>query len=146
MSDIDLSRDALERNICTPIINYVADGRHMTEKQLAGIIDTVRALASQLSARDTECREAVMQSLASMGQAQEAYEALVRAEARIATLPEALKEGRRAIGDHFAPHDCYATGPLTGDTFRDLVQCPACSFIAEYDAALTPTTDKEPKT
>ncbi len=48
----------------------------------------------------------------------------------------ALHEGRRAIGDHFAPNDCYATGPVTGDAFRDLVQCPACSFIAMYDTAI----------
>jgi len=51
-------------------------------------------------------------------------------------LLEALEEGRRAIGDHFAPSDCYATGPMTGDEFRDLVQCPACSFIAMYDHAI----------
>lgn len=51
-------------------------------------------------------------------------------------LLEALHEGRRAIGDHFAPNDCYATGPLTGDGFRDLVQCPACNFIAMYDAVI----------
>lgn len=44
-----------------------------------------------------------------------------------------LDEARRAIGDHFAPNDCYATGPSTGDPFRDLVQCPACSFISMYD-------------
>lgn len=50
---------------------------------------------------------------------------------------EVVKEGRRAIGDHFAPNDCYATGPLTGDPIRDLVQCPACSFIAMHDALLT---------
>lgn len=53
------------------------------------------------------------------------------------TLLAALHEGRRAIGDHFAPNDCYATGPLTGDPIRDLVECPACSFIAMYDAALS---------
>lgn len=47
-----------------------------------------------------------------------------------------LAEARRAIGDHSAPDDCYATGPLTGDQFRDLVQCPACSFIAMYDEAI----------
>jgi hypothetical protein len=47
---------------------------------------------------------------------------------------ECLDEGRRAIGDHNAQADCYATGPLTGDPFRDLVQCPACSFISMYDA------------
>jgi hypothetical protein len=48
----------------------------------------------------------------------------------------ALHEGRRAIGDHFSPNDCYATGPMTGDEYRDLVQCPACSFIAMYDSAI----------
>jgi hypothetical protein len=53
-----------------------------------------------------------------------------------AALVEALEEGRRAIGTHHAPHDCYATGPMTGDEFRDLVECPACSFIAKHDAAL----------
>lgn len=55
-------------------------------------------------------------------------------------LLEALHEGRRAIGDHFAPNDCYATGPMTGDAFRDLVQCPACSFIAMYDEAVAKAT------
>lgn len=54
----------------------------------------------------------------------------------VADLLTTLHEGRRAIGDHFAPNDCYATGPLTGDPIRDLVECPACSFIAMYDAAL----------
>lgn len=52
----------------------------------------------------------------------------------------ALHEGRRAIGDHFAPNDCYATGPMTGDEYRDLVQCPACSFIATYDAVIAKAT------
>ena len=54
-------------------------------------------------------------------------------------LLEALEEGRRAIGEHFAPNDCYATGPMTGDEFRDLVQCPACSFITMYDDAIAKT-------
>jgi hypothetical protein len=45
-----------------------------------------------------------------------------------------IEEGRRAIGDHYAPNDCYATGPLTGDPIRDLVECPACTFINMYDA------------
>ena len=47
-----------------------------------------------------------------------------------------LKEGRRAIGSHYAPADCYATGPLTGDSYRDLVECPACSFIGMYEAVM----------
>ncbi|WP_411953048.1 hypothetical protein [Aeromonas caviae] len=48
----------------------------------------------------------------------------------------ALEEARRAIGEHLAPNDCYATGPMTGDEFRDLVQCPACSAIAEYERVI----------
>ena len=56
---------------------------------------------------------------------------------------EALHEGRRALGDHFAPNDCYATGPLTGDPIRDLVQCPACSFIAMYDDAISLATPSD---
>lgn len=60
----------------------------------------------------------------------------INTAALVATLLEALKEGRRAIGEHSAPTDCYATGPLTGDPLRDLVECPACSFISMYDAAI----------
>jgi hypothetical protein len=48
-------------------------------------------------------------------------------------LLERLHDGRRAIGEHTAPGDCYATGPLTGDLVRDLVECPACIFIKAYD-------------
>ena len=55
-------------------------------------------------------------------------------------LLDALHEARRAIGDHCAPNDCYATGPMTGDSIRDLVQCPACSAIAMYDAAIAKAT------
>lgn len=51
----------------------------------------------------------------------------------VEALRSAIAVGRRAIGDHSAPHDCYATGPMTGDPFRDLVECPACAALAEYD-------------
>jgi hypothetical protein len=61
--------------------------------------------------------------------------------ARIERLREALHEGKRAIGDHSAPDDCYATGPLTGNNYRDLVECPACSFIAVYEALKGPDHD-----
>lgn len=66
---------------------------------------------------------------------------LARRDERIAELEKgnqqllaALKEARRAIGDHYAPDDCYATGPMTDNGYRDLVECPACSAIAMYDA------------
>lgn len=55
-----------------------------------------------------------------------------------------LKEGRRAIGDHHAPDDCYATGPLTGSHYRDLVECPACSFIAKYDEIIAKAKGTQP--
>lgn len=58
-------------------------------------------------------------------------------------LLEALHEGRRAIGEHSVPSDCYATGPMTGDRIRDLVQCPACCFIAMYDAAIARATGEQ---
>lgn len=51
-------------------------------------------------------------------------------------LLEALKIARLAIGEHHAPHDCYATGPLTGNHYLDLVACPACAFIKMHDAAI----------
>lgn len=54
-------------------------------------------------------------------------------QAKCDGLVAALHEGRRAIGDHNAPNDCYATGPLTGNPILDFVQCPACSFIGEYE-------------
>ena len=52
-------------------------------------------------------------------------------------LLEALKAARRAIGDHHAPEDCYATGPMTGNDYLDLVQCPACFAISKYDDAVS---------
>lgn len=42
---------------------------------------------------------------------------------------ELIKQLDRVVGDHDAPRDCYATGPLTGDTIMDLVSCPSCEAI-----------------
>ena len=53
-----------------------------------------------------------------------------------------VNEACRAIGNHYPPDDCYSTGPLTGNDHRDLVECPACFFIAMH-AAIAAT--KEPK-
>lgn len=70
----------------------------------------------------------------------------------LATAPELIdlvKEARAAMTayledhQHNAPHDCYATGPKTGDEFHDLVRCPGCcaekafsSLVGKVDAAL----------
>lgn len=50
-------------------------------------------------------------------------------------LIELVHAAKRAIGEHCAPNDCYATGPATGDLVYDLVECPACSFLAMYGRA-----------
>jgi len=60
-------------------------------------------------------------------------------EARIAELEGALgkviEAAERALGDHCAPHDCYATGPLTGNPIADLIACPGCAQIDEIAVA-----------
>lgn len=62
--------------------------------------------------------------------------AQIMADPRVKALMESMTVARRAIGDHAAPNDCYSTGPLTGDNYIDLVQCPACTFIELHDKAL----------
>lgn len=63
------------------------------------------------------------------------YEAGAKSERAVSDrLLDALK---RVVGDHNAPDDCYATGPLTGNPYQDLVACPSCqaeSIIAEVEA------------
>lgn len=73
---------------------------------------------------------------------EELEEQLAKALAACKTKDELIEKFRRAIGDHYAPDDCYATGPLTGNDFLDLVQCPACSALAAYEEAL-PLTEPE---
>ena len=58
---------------------------------------------------------------------------IVKLEAERDRLRKALERGRLAIGEHSAPEECYATGPLTGCAIQDLIVCPACAFIDAYD-------------
>ena len=63
---------------------------------------------------------------------------------QVGRLREALMATRFAyIPDgHHAPHDCFATGPLTGDPVQDLIVCPGCKAEALARAALSATTQK----
>ena len=47
---------------------------------------------------------------------------------RIRRLEEAVAAYRTAYtpDGHVAPHDCFATGPKTGNPIEDLVACPGC--------------------
>ena len=49
-------------------------------------------------------------------------------EERIKRLEEAVEAYRTAYtpDGHVAPHDCFATGPKTGNPIEDLVACPGC--------------------
>lgn len=76
-----------------------------------------------------------------------------RADAAVAeakALREALDglatAAERANGEHLAPHDCYATGPATGDPVLDLLVCPGCALksqISSARATLAPPDAKE---
>lgn len=45
-------------------------------------------------------------------------------------IAELIEAAKLVNADHSAPHDCYATGPLTGDPHLDLVRCPGCQLAA----------------
>ena len=51
---IDTSREAIESNICNPIISYVAHGRMLSEDQLAHIIALVRTMSDERDALQTK--------------------------------------------------------------------------------------------
>ncbi len=53
---------------------------------------------------------------------------LEKADNRIKRLEEALAAYQKAYtpDGHTKPHDCFATGPRTGDPIQDLVVCPGC--------------------
>lgn len=56
------------------------------------------------------------------------------AQRRIKRLEEAVDAYRKAYtpDGHVSPHDCFATGPKTGNPIEDLIACPGC--LAERKA------------
>jgi outer membrane murein-binding lipoprotein Lpp len=56
------------------------------------------------------------------------YEGAEEANQRIKRLEEAVDAYRTAYtpDGHVAPHDCFATGPMTGNPIQDLIACPGC--------------------
>lgn len=55
----------------------------------------------------------------------------------IAALRNVIEAAERALGDHVAPHDCFATGPRTGNPIADLIACPGCAQKSEIAEART---------
>lgn len=64
---------------------------------------------------------------------------LEAANDRIKRLEEAVLAYQTAYtpDGHIAPHDCFATGPLTGDPIQDLIVCPGC-WAAQKAKEATP--------
>lgn len=58
----------------------------------------------------------------------ELAKAFIRQQDRIKRLEEAVDAYRTAYtpDGHVAPHDCFATGPKTGNPYQDLFACPGC--------------------
>jgi len=57
-------------------------------------------------------------------------------DSQVEGLSEALELYMKAY-PHDAPHDCFATGPMTGDYIEDLVVCPGCRAKKAADLALS---------
>ena len=55
---------------------------------------------------------------------------LREAEAVRTAVAELIAAAEMVKGEHNAPSDCYAAGPLTGDPHIDLVACLHCRLIA----------------
>jgi len=58
----------------------------------------------------------------------ELAKAFIRQQDRIKRLEEAVDAYRKAYtpDGHVAPHDCFATGPKTGNPWQDYLTCPGC--------------------
>ena len=58
----------------------------------------------------------------------ELVKAFIRQQDRIKRLEEAVDAYRKAYtpDGHVAPHDCFATGPKTGNLWQDYLTCPGC--------------------
>lgn len=59
--------------------------------------------------------------------------------ARLAAERDEMREALEAYQQAYEPygtHECFATGPLTGDPIQDLFVCPACVAGEKAKAAL----------
>lgn len=56
----------------------------------------------------------------------------------VAALAELIEAAKMVNGDHTSPHDCYVTGPLTGNPVTDLARCPGCRLAADLARIQSP--------
>jgi hypothetical protein len=48
----------------------------------------------------------------------------------LSAVAELIEAAKIVNADHAEPHDCYATGPNTGDAYLDFIRCPGCQLAA----------------
>lgn len=119
-------------------------------------------LRAQLQAKELESAEAKTEIADQTNDLVAHYDVIVklrqqlaasdaRSSSTIAGLRDALYAYRKAYtpDGHSKPHDCFATGPMTGNKFLDYVACPGCVAQQLGDKALAqvppPKPDAQPK-
>ena len=60
--------------------------------------------------------------------------AMLAMERDAGLVAELVAAAKRVNADHTAPHDCYSTGPCTGNPIADFVACPGCCLSAALSA------------
>lgn len=113
--------------------------------ELTAANDRIRELEAKLiKAKDIPMKYKRMEFNAQLQDENTSLRTALTAEREVSDkLEKALK---RVVGDHNAPNDCYATGPLTGNLYEDLVSCPSCeaeSLLAEVAAIRATHTSGE---
>lgn len=70
----------------------------------------------------------------------EAEQKLRDANSHNSLLINAIKNYQEAY-PHTKPHDCFATGPLTGNPYQDLLFCPGCNADIDAENAINVTSE-----
>lgn len=110
------------------------------------LIKALRILANDIQSEDSVANAAILEAAQRMEEDQEVIfqagesikilrqtvkhrnETIDELKQRIKRLEEAIDAYQKAYTSegHKIPHDCFATGPCTGDPIQDLVMCPGC--------------------
>jgi hypothetical protein len=107
-------------------------------RKVALTIDAETGAAGAMERIDN-LQRSLMNVIVEKGQVEDALHQRVKA------LEDALRCYRFAYtpDGHSKPHDCFATGPLTGDPIQDLIACPGCRAEKLYHAALQSPTSAQ---
>ena len=95
---------------------------------VAEAADRLTMMANLVARHLQETKDDVEQMAVASETMVEATAKIQSLRARIKRLEEAVEAYRTAYtpDGHVAPHDCFATGPKTGNPIEDLIACPGC--------------------